>query len=177
MLASMITNELTMKQQRQKKRVLGIDPVTRGFGFAIFEGPELLIDWGVAHVRTDKHAQCLNRVERLMDRYRPEVIVVENAEGESSRRCERVKTLLKDAIKMAVKHNIEAYTFSRSEVRKAFASSGATTKEQIAGILAARHPELLPYLPPHRKCWMSEDVRISIFDAAALGHAFFKFHK
>jgi hypothetical protein len=35
-------------------RVLAIDPSTRGFGFAILEGPNQLIDWGVKETRADK---------------------------------------------------------------------------------------------------------------------------
>jgi len=159
--------------KNSKRRILAIDPVTRGVGFVVFEGPELLIDWGVAHVRSDKHAKCLDRIEKLIVRYRPDVIVVEDTEADGSRRCDRVRTLLKGVIQKATEHDIKTRTFSPSEVRKAFLSSEASNKEQIAGILCARHPELLPYLPPHRKCWMSEDVRISIFDAAALGHTFF----
>ena len=33
--------------------------------------------------------------------------------------------------------------------------------------------ELRPVLPPRRKPWESEDYRMSIFDAAALGVAYF----
>lgn len=38
---------------RTLKRVLAIDPNSRGFGFAVLEGPDRLIDWGVVHVRAD----------------------------------------------------------------------------------------------------------------------------
>jgi len=33
-------------------RVLAIDPSTRGFGFAVLEGPSRLIDWGVKETRS-----------------------------------------------------------------------------------------------------------------------------
>src|SRR5690348_7517439 len=36
------------------------------------------------------------------------------------------------------------------------------------GTIAVRSPELAARLPPQRKCYMSEDVRMSIFDAAAV---------
>ena len=34
-------------------------------------------------------------------------------------------------------------------------------------------PALASRLPPRRKCWQSEDYRMGIFDAAAVGVAYF----
>ena len=163
------------KTKKHELRVLAIDPFTRGFGFVIFEGPERLIDWGIAHVRENKHRECLKRIEELVDHYSPNIIVLEDTAADGSRRCDRVRELLGDIPQLAGRHKIPTRRVSPSDVQEAFSSSDASTKEQMAGALAAWYPELLPYLPPHRKCWMSEDVRISMFDAAALASAFFHF--
>jgi hypothetical protein len=40
--------------------------------------------------------------------------------------------------------------------------------------IAKRFPELALRLPRFRKPWMSEDYRMSIFDAAAFGLAYFR---
>lgn len=40
-------------------RVLAIDPSTRGFGFAVLEGPNRLIDWGVKETKVDKKRKIL----------------------------------------------------------------------------------------------------------------------
>ncbi len=163
-----------MSSNRQTTtRVLAIDPTTKGFGFAILEGTERLVDWGVAHVDEPKHAHSLKRVDRLIQDYLPDVLVVEDAAGDGSRRCARVERLLRDTRTLAAKRRLKTRSFGRGAVRKAFASAGATTKEQIAGVLAAWYPELVLRLPPPRKPWMSEDERMSIFDAAALARTFF----
>ncbi len=60
------------------KRVLAIDPTTKGFGFAVMEGPEKLIDWGVKGVRGSKNSECLRLISGLIDQYQPDVIVVED---------------------------------------------------------------------------------------------------
>ena len=39
--------------------------------------------------------------------------------------------------------------------------------------IARDFPELEPRLPPVRKIWISEDARMNIFDAVALGMTFF----
>ncbi len=157
----------------EEQRVLAIDPISRGFGFVVFEGPERLIDWGVTYVQSDKHTKCLERFAKLLKSYDPDVIVVEDTKGESSRRCKRVQLLLAGILKLAKEKGILTQVIAPSFVKQVFAASEAKNKEQIAGILSAKHPELLPHLPPHRKCWMSEDARINIFDSAALAYGFF----
>lgn len=46
----------------EPRRVLAIDPTSRGFGFVVFEGPEHLIDWAVVEIRKDKEDKCLQRM-------------------------------------------------------------------------------------------------------------------
>src|SRR5665647_2068604 len=66
-------------------RVLSIDPTSRGFGFAVFEGSDRLIDWGVVRVRTGNQRLCINRIDRLIERYRPCTLVIEETRRESRR--------------------------------------------------------------------------------------------
>ena len=72
---------------------------------------------------------------------------------------------------------VRVKSVSRAELKQAFAESGAGTKYEIAMAIANRFPELAPRLPRFRKPWMSEDYRMSIFDAVALAIAFFQFHE
>ena len=48
-------------------RVLAIDPSTRGFGFAVLEGPNRLIDWGVKETKTEQKRRTLE-ADRGFDR-------------------------------------------------------------------------------------------------------------
>jgi hypothetical protein len=68
---------------------------------------------------------------------------------------------------------VSAKLFSRDHVMKTFIADGQGTKHMLAEIMAKRFPEQLgPQLPPKRKLWMSEDSRMSIFDAVALAMVF-----
>ncbi|MGO8735355.1 MAG: hypothetical protein ACLQVM_21465 [Terriglobia bacterium] len=156
------------KVPSEHRRVLAIDPTSRGFGFVVLEGPHRLIDWGVAHARVDKHRRCLARVANLIAHYEPEVIVLEDGAGRGSRRSARVRQLLKEIQGLAMNRDIPTRRYSRSELRHAFAESGARTKYEIAKVIAGRFPELASRLPPFRKPWMSEDDRMNIFDALGL---------
>lgn len=160
---------------RKEIRVLAIDPSTRGFGFAVLEGQDRLIDWGVKETKVNKDRKSLRLIEDLIERYQPSLIVVEDYDGEGSRRCLRIQRLITDISKLSLKRKIKVRSFSRAEVKQAFCESRALNKRDIAMAIAKRFPELTPRLPPVRKPWMSEDYRMSIFDAVALGVACFHF--
>src|SRR5439155_27108136 len=87
-------------------RVLAIDPSTRGFGFAIIEGPNRLIDWGVKETKVNKKIKALKLIDGLIDRYQPNLLVLEDYEGKGSRRCRRIQRLIDGISTLASKRNI-----------------------------------------------------------------------
>ena len=153
------------------RRVLAIDPTSKGFGYAVLEGPAVLIDWGVKHTKADRNPRCLQQARELFDRFQPDFLVVENTSAKSSRRCPRVAQLIEKLLLMAAGRDLGTRRISRIQMQRCFSENGPATKRQVAVALAQRFPELEPHLPPIRKPWMSEDERMSIFDAVAFGHA------
>lgn len=149
-------------------RVLGIDPTSKGFGFALLEGPKSLVDWGVARLRRASNVASLARVENLLGLYVPSLLVVEDCLAPGARRCARVQDLLGDSVRLAEQLEIQTTRVSWSTVKSVLSVNTArVTKYHIASTLTRHFPELEPHLPPPRKPWMSEDERMSIFDAAA----------
>jgi Holliday junction resolvasome RuvABC endonuclease subunit len=153
----------------QKSRALAIDPTGRGFGFAVLEGTERLIDWGVK----GKHAKAVRLVAELLDRYPPDIIVLEDVSAGKPRRSARARRLLKSIGVLAARRKIPVRRFRRSRVKAAFLQVNAFTKHQIATTIADHLPILSLQLPPVRKAWMPEDYRMSIFDAVALAFTYF----
>src|SRR5439155_17402959 len=86
--------------------VLAVDPSTRGFGFAVLEGPDRLIDWGVKETKVNKNRRSLMLIDDLIDRYQPSVLIVEDYAGKGSRRCRRIQTLIDGISTLASKRNI-----------------------------------------------------------------------
>jgi Holliday junction resolvasome RuvABC endonuclease subunit len=127
----------------------------------------------VKETKSDKKRRSLKLIDDLIEQYQPNVIVVEDYAGKGSRRCSRIRELINDISKLAAKRKIKVRSFSRAKVKKAFFESGASNKHEIATAIASRFPELAPRLPRFRKPWMSEDYRMSIFDAVAFGLTFF----
>lgn len=159
---------------RDATRVLAVDPTSKGFGFAVLEGPGGLIDWGVKHLRGDRehrNRRCLEKVAALIIRYQPDVLVVERADVAGCRRWPRALQLISDVIALGTAHGLRIRRVSRRGVQRCFSMARPATKRQVAVAIAQKFPELEPYLPPVRKPWMSEDARMGIFDAVAFGLA------
>jgi Holliday junction resolvasome RuvABC endonuclease subunit len=158
-------------------RVLAIDPGGAKFGFAVFEGEERLIDWGLRRVPQERRADRTRRLVELLDCYRPDVLVVEDVSSKHAGRSPRIRRLVRAVFRVGLKRNIPTHSFPRASIRAAFLQVGAFTKEEIAAAIADRFPALALHLPPKRRPWMSEDNRINMFEAAALALTFFDFEE
>jgi len=157
------------------KRILAIDPITRGFGFAVLDGAEELVDWGLRGTKPSSNPEqrSLREFARLLELYSPDRVVVEDCLDVRSRRGTRSRRLIERIIALADERDVLVRRISRAGVARAFATDGAGTKYRIALAIVRRFPELAVRLPPARKSWMSEPAQMGVFDAVALGLAFY----
>jgi hypothetical protein len=156
-----------MSKSKSANRILAIYPNCGGFGFALLEGRDLLVDWGFVATKSDKNRQCLSRIRAFILRYTPDGVVTESAR-KSTHRGVRIRKLLSDIHRLSVKLETAHRCLSRADVRESFRGSQQITKRRIAEGISERFQELSSRLPPPRKPWMSEDSRMAIFDAIAL---------
>ncbi len=154
-----------------EKRILAIDLRSRSFGFVVLEGPTRLLDWGVKSFRQGVNAPTIPASEKLaalMEDSSPSTIVLRKRDSETKKRAEMHNAIVREA----TKRRIPIRSLSRNGVKNAFPDCNRN-KYTVAIVLAKQLPELAPKLPPKRKIWKSEDYRMSMFDAAALGVAYF----
>jgi Holliday junction resolvasome RuvABC endonuclease subunit len=158
-----------MLNSSQHRVILGISPSARGFGFAIFEAPGTLIDWGVKSVSGDKNAEAFAKVVDLISHYQPDSIAIEDTTLRKSRRTIRIKKLNEQIVSVAKTRGVNIALLSRQQIQQFFFVHGVGTKHALAELLAERFSEeLASRLPPKRRPWMSEDYRMGIFEAVAL---------
>ena len=151
-------------------RILAIAPSYRGFGFAVLEGRDTLVDWGVKNVEGNKNAQSLKQVKELIAQYQPGVLVLQDTEN--SLRHSRIKALSRKIIALAKVGKVGAKLFSHEQLQRIYFADGQGTKHALAEIIAKRFPEELgSRLPPKRKVWVGEHYQMDIFDAVALALA------
>jgi Holliday junction resolvasome RuvABC endonuclease subunit len=147
--------------------VFAVHPTTRGFGWVLFEGPLSVVDWGLASAKASRNARLIVRFERLLNRYEPAVLVLEEFEGRDGR-ADRIQMLCRQMIHLAASRGMDTPVFRRAAIRAVFSGAGATTRYEIAQVIAQHINSLSHRLPSKRKRWQSEDARQSLFDAAAL---------
>lgn len=153
--------------------VLALHPTSRGFGWVLFESPLAPVDWGMASAKSGRNAKLLARFERLLNRYQPCVVVLEEYERETSQRRERIRLLCRSMQHLTLTRGIGVKVYRRSAVQACFGTIGAKTRYEIA-LAVAQHIEVFrKRLPPEPKVWIGEDARHALFDAAALAITYF----
>jgi hypothetical protein len=158
-----------MRQLIRSELVLALRPFARGYGFVVFEGPLSPIDWGTKEVRGgNRNTRSLASAQDLMDRIRPDVLVLEDLDDGHARRSSRIRRLHSLLVNYAEGQSLEIRRYSKASVNTAFKSVGATSRYEIAQAIAARVAAFENKLPASRKSWESEDPRMILFDAAAL---------
>jgi hypothetical protein len=165
-----------MNKPINPKRVLALDVRPRSFGYVVFEGPDLLLDWGVQSFRNGRNAVRIplaTKTAALLEDFRPAVVVAKEPPSRIKVNRARTRKILELIRHKASLRGIRTRVFKRCAATSFFGGKERVTKHQIATTLAERFAELRPFLPPKRKLWESEDYRMSIFDAAALGVAYF----
>ena len=157
-----------MRKNSDNGVTLSIAANTRGFGYVVFEHPDLIMDWGVKDVRKNKLRDSLLKARVLMHMLQPAVLVVEDVHHVSCRRSKRVRVLISKVAELGKRRGLEVVRVSREEMLRTFARAHAHNKDDIAAVVAKLVPELAPRLPPRRRIWESEHYSMAIFEAAAL---------
>jgi hypothetical protein len=164
-----------MNQLRRYAVVLSVYLNTRGFAFVLFEGALSPFDWGVKEVRgRGKHGRGLAKIEGIFMRYQPDILVLQDTSPSGTDRAPRINRLNAAVATLGEGRGMPVYSYSREVVLSAFGYLGAANKQSIAEAIAKHLPVFERYIPPPRKPWMSEDARMGLFDAAALGLVFFQ---
>ena len=151
----------------RKPLVFALHATARGFGYAVFEGPFSPHDWGSVVAKGDKNAACLHKLDKLLDRHSPELLLLEEP-GSVANRSDRIARLYKAVIAACIARNIEVAVLRLQDVKACFASVGARTRQEIAEAVARQIPAFDHKLPRARKPWESESRRMALFCAAAL---------
>ena len=97
--------------------VLVIAPVSRGFGYIVFEDGPNPIDWGIKTVAKPVNKNSLERVRIMLHIYNPDVVIVENYNGKGSHRSKRIKRLIDQITRLAEQKNIKTRRYSRGQIQ------------------------------------------------------------
>ena len=159
-----------MSQARELGLVLAVYPTSRGFGWALFEGPEALVDWSTANAK-GKHADstAMRRFGEIIDRYHPATLVMERYDGDGTRRGEHMRILAETMRRFAGNHDMDTPVYDRATLNAAVLGQPSATRHTVACAIGNRLPFLKSKLPSKRKLWDPEKDQMCLFNAVALG--------
>ncbi len=148
-------------------RIVAADVRSSRLGYAVFEAPLRLIDWGIKWTKQSN----ARRIADVLTLFQPSVVVLPRILTNSKRNSVNVRRTIREIRSETRRASLPIATMSEKAVKKFFESYGFRTRHEIASALATLFPELASRLPPSRrkKPWKAESARMSIFDAARLG--------
>ena len=158
-------------------KILAIDLRHRRLGYAVFEGHKLLLDAGLRVYRAVGEAEAAmasKRLTVLLKSFSPSAIVVARERLDRAETSAHIRSLVEVMVRTAGAHSIPIFVIGNDDVRKTFRNMGCETRDEIAVALARIFPELAWRLPPKRRAWQSEHPRMALFDAIALGLAYWQ---
>lgn len=154
------------------ERIIALEVRARSFAFVVFEGKDTILDCGARAFRSGGNAVSVpadKKLAAILEDSVPQKAVLRVS---NTRRFERRKLPLLRVIRRVLKaRKIPLRVVTGKEIRVAFPDCPG--KHEVGGIIATHFPELGWRFPPKRKPWQSEDYRMSIFDAAATGLAYY----
>ena len=160
-----------MKSTRivRPRRVIAFDVRSRKFGYAVFEGPKRLLDFGLVGFTTPRTAK--QRLQSLLRHFQPHTIALCRTQNFRRNRA-RTRPLVSAVHRAARSAGIPVASISDISLRKVFATWEVRNKDQRASLLAGFYPHLRPKLPPRRRTWQHEHWSMPVFDAVAVGIAY-----
>lgn len=121
-----------------------------------------------------QHVAASKRVASLLTLYIPSVVVVGQTRLLNVSNGSGVRPILRSIRREASSRLIPVCLMKKTEVGEVFRLIHAESKHEIASMLTQMFPELLWKLPPKRRVWESEHPIMTMFDAVALGFAYWQ---
>jgi hypothetical protein len=157
--------------------LLAIEARRSRFGYALFDGPKRLLDWGASMVPSHLSDQCAldaarKRAATVLQRGVPAALVINRPRRTKAGLTATVGPVLRSILSEARASEIPVHFLGREEIRTAFGAFRVHSREEIAWMLTSSFPELLSRLPQKRKKWQPEKRGMVVFDAVAIGFAY-----
>jgi len=158
-----------MKHPPKNDLILAAHPTSHGFGWAFFERPLFLSDFGIASAKGQRSGKFLERFAELLDTRKPSALVLEKLNADDGRYTDRTHELFDAMRGMAKSRGIDVHVYDRGEVGMVVAGDHKATRHALAQAVVEQIAIPRSRLPRKRKLWDPEDHRQCLFDAAALG--------
>ncbi|HEY1757837.1 MAG TPA: hypothetical protein VGG72_20880 [Bryobacteraceae bacterium] len=158
-------------------RIIAIALRASRIGYAVFAGPKELLDCGThatTHDNDGRDSVEGKRIVALFPTFLPDVVVVKAVPKKQRTLLHRSRNLRGLIIRESALRGKPVVILKDKDVKEAFRIFQGPTKYDRARVIASAFPELHWRLPPRRKLWQSEPRAMLIFDAIAVGFAYWR---
>jgi hypothetical protein len=151
------------------KTILALFPNRWGIGYAVFNTPKDLVDYGIGYVQPVNNKRSIKRVKKYIDFFRPDIVLIRNIPYSSVKKCKRAKKLIAAISEIVKSEGLSIHQYSRIQIKEVFQQFDASSKFEISKKIIEWYPSLKSREFPKRKKWMTEDINTGVFDAISLG--------
>lgn len=153
---------------KKPRIILAINPGSKYIGTAVLQG-ESLRDWRIKVVNgkwsKEKYAKAGAIITKLIDYHQPDAVALKQLHP--SRSSLHLCYLVEQIKDIAQEREIPVYRYSIQEIKNFFAPGERINKKGLAGIVAARLPDLFH---DFKKAERSKNLYLTrMFEAVALG--------
>jgi len=129
----------------------------------VFLNEAQLIEWRVSEKATRSPHDAAGTAQELINLFQPEVVVTEKIAVASCRKGTNARSLIAATQRLAAENYVLDISVERTQDH--------ANKYAEALFLAARYPELMPWVPQKRQAWQTEPHRMVMFEALSLAHS------
>ena len=102
-------------------------PKSFGVCYAVFDSPKDLVDYGVGYVRPVNNTKSFNKVNRYLDFYKPDIVLVRALTNPNSKMNKRNKKLIDLICERAKTKGLRVHQYNRSQIKDVFSLFSSTT--------------------------------------------------
>lgn len=156
-------------KKRNNLTILALYPTAYGVGYALFNSPKQLVEFGLGHIRPVSSQKSLKRIQKYLRYYEPDIVLLRGLEAKVSKTHKRTERLIRRISENAEEQGLVVHQYTRGDIKEIFAQFERNSKYQISQKIIEWYPETKQYEFPKRKRWMAENPFAGVFDAIALG--------
>jgi hypothetical protein len=167
-----------MKSLSSDPRILALVIRASRLGFVVFAGPKQILDWGTHSIpRAGPSAErSSKRILALIRCFTPSAIAVKLARRKNDVDTRLAKKLLRFIVHEATLRSTLVVRINEKDIKRGFQMFKGKSKYDRARVLVSVFPELDWKMPRERKPWQTEPRAMMVFDATAIGFAYWQKH-
>ncbi len=158
-----------MKVKQSSGTILALYPTAYGVGYALLYTPNKLVDCGLGHIRPVNSKKSLERMEKYLSFYEPDIVLLRGFEKREEKLYKRTQKLIQAISEKAEDLGLKVHHYTRTQIKEVFAQFGKNSKYEISQKIIEWYPRTQEYEYPKRKRWMAENHFAGVFDAISLG--------